>query len=45
MTIILEEKRLDHLKSIAENPKGKNTYFVDPKSAFPSVNALFGNKN
>lgn len=41
MTIILEERRLEHLKEIAHNPAGKTTYFVDPKSAFPSVSALF----
>ena len=40
MTIILEEKRLEHLNSIAKNPKGKSTYFVDPSSIFPMVNAL-----
>ena len=43
MTIILEEKRLEHLKEIATHPEGKQTYFVDPSSAFPSFRALFGN--
>lgn len=45
MTIILEEKRLQHLCEIAQNPNGKNTYFVDPKSAFPSVNTLLSSLN
>lgn len=39
MTIILEEKRLEHLQSIATN-SSNSTYFVDPNSAFPSVKAL-----
>jgi regulator of protease activity HflC (stomatin/prohibitin superfamily) len=42
MTIVLEEKRLAHLAEIASHPQGKNTYFVDPKSAFPTVKALLG---
>lgn len=42
MTIILEEKRLEHLKELAHNPNGSKTYFVDPSSMFPSVKALLG---
>lgn len=41
MTIILEEKKLEHLKSISDNSLEKTTYFVDPKGAFPTINALF----
>jgi regulator of protease activity HflC (stomatin/prohibitin superfamily) len=44
MTIVLEEKRLAHLAEIARHPQGKNTYFVDPTSAFPTVQALLGNR-
>lgn len=39
MTIILEEKRLAHLQELAHNT-GNKTYFVDPKSMFPSTMAL-----
>jgi regulator of protease activity HflC (stomatin/prohibitin superfamily) len=40
MTMVLEEKRLEHLKTLAAHPDGKTTYFVDPKSIFPTLNAL-----
>lgn len=45
MTIILEEKRLEHLRDIAQNPNGKNTYFIDPNSMFPGIKVLFDSKN
>lgn len=39
MTILLEEKRLNHLQQIASGPNN-STYFVDPTSSFPSFKAL-----
>lgn len=40
MTIILEERRLEHLQSIGKNESNQKTYFIDPKSMFPSSLAL-----
>ena len=39
MTMVLEEKRLDHLQSISTN-SSNNSYFIDPASSFPSFKAL-----
>jgi regulator of protease activity HflC (stomatin/prohibitin superfamily) len=39
LAFLVERERLAHLKSIANSP-GTKTYFIDPKSAFPTISTV-----